>query len=413
MNLSGEQLLEDAQFIVNTVLNVHPRPEFRLGIEGLSNAKEEFLTTATKAKERSDFWRCTAKFMSRIGDAHTEVMALESGELQAPVILSFIGGQVVVEEVMPSSSLSSLLEKGDVLLFVNSKEVGQLLREKMDYVAYNYFDHGRNMALPQLLRFPEDSRENVELTVAKGDGNVVSVTSELYSTEDTTYKAWQRQRSITALADYLSWKLLDDLKAGYLKYKRCFDRTSEYFVKEAKQLGLKAEGLPDMQEVCTALFKSMQDSGYKRLIIDLRGNSGGNSMVARPLFKYLTRKPLKSYGWGIRASKEAKNLIESSRAKYPAEFQHLLDEILAIPDGEYMNMGSSSIDYPFHSGDWTYIEHLTVRYTYLPMPTPSVQENGWRQSSGTMTWPSLLASPPVVVGQYLEIPCPLRHLMRR
>ena len=348
-----QQLFEDAEFIVEKLLNVHPRPESRLGSAAFAKAKGLYLAAAGESTDLSQLWECTAKLMSRLGDAHTFVPPLQRGELCAPVALVHVAGQVVVEDVMPGSAVAAKLDRGDVILFINSIETGQAVKERLELVAYNFYEHGFSNALSQLLRFTAGSGDSVELTVAKADGVVVSIRSELYASDEAAYVDWSIHRQLRSYADFLSWRIIDDLQSGYLKYKLCFDRTSEFFVNQIRQFGFTANELPDMQEVCTALFSELESKGFERLIIDLRGNSGGNSMIARPLFKYLTRKPLRTYGAVVRASREVKELHESTRSKYPAEYQHLLDDILAVPDGQYLQLaGENTIYYPYQAGEW-------------------------------------------------------------
>jgi hypothetical protein len=55
--------------------------------------------------------------------------------------------------------------------------------------------------------------------------------------------------------------------------KVSYNHIEEYI----KELGLCLNDIPDMEEVCWNLFEELRTKGYKNLIIDIRGNRGGNS----------------------------------------------------------------------------------------------------------------------------------------
>lgn len=52
----------------------------------------------------------------------------------------------------------------------------------------------------------------------------------------------------------------------------------------------------------------MKEKNYNRLIIDLRGNLGWNASVNEVLYKYLTKKDLKTYDYEIKITQELKDI---------------------------------------------------------------------------------------------------------
>lgn len=49
--------------------------------------------------------------------------------------LAHVAGQVVVEDVMPGSPVAAKIHRGDVILFINSIETGQAVKERLELVA--------------------------------------------------------------------------------------------------------------------------------------------------------------------------------------------------------------------------------------------------------------------------------------
>lgn len=51
-----------------------------------------------------------------------------------------------------------------------------------------------------------------------------------------------------------------------------------------------------MKMFADSMFVTLREKGIKNLIIDLRNNGGGNSMVGDVLFRYISPKPFKQMG---------------------------------------------------------------------------------------------------------------------
>ncbi len=85
--------------------------------------------------------------------------------------------------------------------------------------------------------------------------------------------------------------------------------------------GIDPSSLPNIERECWDLFSAMVEEDIGELIINLRGNPGGNSRLGHFIYKYLTKKDLLGYRTRVKISEELKARNDSFR-------DHINGEIL-------------------------------------------------------------------------------------
>lgn len=333
MEPSANQYRNDLEFLFHTIEEVHPRPSFRASQERLENEKRYCLSQVDACKSIEDFWRLATRYLRCMGDGHTYLLySRDPNSKRLGISTCLVQGAVVVDKVYDSHDFG--IERGDVVLSIAGQEVAYRLEEAMAAQIYNNVEWGRHQAARNLVHFPDSHLDSVEVIWAKPCGRVVSRDLPvLPANHECFHSDWFAER----LASVFEVKLLDDVGAGYLAYRSCMDRTTcahGWWRDELATRGLGPDDVPDMEEVCWRLFADMRARGFHSFILDLRGNSGGNSAVAEVLYKYLTQKPLRSYGVEVKISKQVTE-------RNPRLASEPLGSIKAYPE--------RSITYPYRS----------------------------------------------------------------
>lgn len=350
MSSRKERFREDAQYIIDKVIDVHPQVLWKLHEGDFERLKMHFSNEVATCDGKESFWKAAKRFMTGIGDAHTDMSPIDADNNQAPLVLEWIAGQAVVDEVMPCKKTDlQFVERGDVILFVDSKEIGSHIYDELSITPANFFDHGLCSVMESLLNFPS-TKPSVKLTLSKADATICTYEIPLFSSSDSPMRDWQVSRNRKRAKSVITWRLLNDVGAGLLDYNQCMDRSFPQFVKNAEQIGLQAEDIPAMDEVCKALFSAMSQAKCSHLIVDLRDNSGGASIIGHNLFKYLTRKPLKTYGSSTKVSASAQEFIRQNQRMYPKGYQKSLKDFLSAPVGSWLKSEGGLLHYPYVSG---------------------------------------------------------------
>ncbi len=325
------------------MLDVHPDPARRAGRGALERARGRFLSEAPSCEGRDQFYRAAQRFIVTVGDAHTAVLRGSESERGLPIEVELVAGQVVVRAVARDPAGGAGLDTGDVLLFANGQEVSRLLTRELALTPFNHADWGMREAAARLF----DSLEggSVLLTAAGGDGEVVS--EEVPFLEGAELAAWRTRRMVEAAAGSIFQYVEPETKMGYLKYGACFDRTTPMAVSRVQKLGLSPEFLPDLFGICRDLFEGMDREGIRRLVVDLRGNGGGDSSLAHNLLNYLARGTLKTYGQRVRVSATLQRYMTENRRMYPEYHQGHIDRLLAAEPGSVLEQEAADLHYPY------------------------------------------------------------------
>mgnify|MGYP006275557333 CR=1 FL=1 len=301
MTLTVKEYKEDLNYFFDKFFEVHVEPDFRVPMEELEKQKEYCLSMVESCSSIEEFHKIGQQFLNIVGDGHTSLESPENDDIvKAPLILELVDGAIVVKEKLEVDTPLDLskVSIGDVLLFIDDQEVERRLNHILKLTSYNNHDWGKKWALKKLFRYSKGEKTSVELVLADNEGKIYSARIPLLNNATSDYyteirrKKWTRPVEV----DYL-----EDIKTGYLRYRACkdkwhFEQAYDMYSDRLEDMGVELEEIPDMEEVCWDFFKEMANRDYDNLIIDIRGNGGGDSRVATVLYKYLTTKKIKSYG---------------------------------------------------------------------------------------------------------------------
>ena len=293
--LAADHYREDLEFLFTTVMDIHPRPDWRTSMDEIREAMEWARARALSCDSREKLFKIARDFLVTLRDSHTAVNWEEDrgARVEAPIYLTFVEGYAVVTKVFRDTVPEATrdVERGDVVLAVNGQEIEARLRDLLRILNYNNARNGLCRAAEYALDYAEGEREDVRLSLAKPDGRVISVTLPLvpYRQGD-----WSRR-----YRNPFEVRFDEELRAGVFAYHACVDKGSAPNAEFLAKMGVTLDDIPDIEETAWEFFTELHRRGWRRLILDIRANKGGDSRVAQHLFKHLTRRELITYGDNI------------------------------------------------------------------------------------------------------------------
>jgi hypothetical protein len=216
----------------------------------------------------------TMRLVSLVGDGHTATWAFLDAFASLPLQVEPVGGVWSVTAAAAEHTDLLAVE----LLAVDARGVPELVAALAPYVSADS-DADRQRRIARLLVLPEalhalglaDAPDRAAVTVRHSDGSVSTATLAVAP------RGARMVRADAALLPYQGtershWVVaLDERDAIYLRYLRARDR----------------DGFAAVAQEALALFDRSPDV---RLVVDLRGNGGGDSTVMRPLLEGLRER---------------------------------------------------------------------------------------------------------------------------
>jgi len=264
--LTGKQAAEDLEFIVNCLQERHPAC-----ISGLPTAvqmayEREYaeLSESTEVMVLS-LWQRASRVLSSLGDAHTMVWVYYEDTKFLPLLFSWeeqrlicSGGEYdgyTVSKIggVPVAQLyERFLEQFSYELDAWARYAFATRINRSDYLAFVGINAGREVEIS--LKGQNDGSHVNKAFALQENGIVIPVVTE----------------------PFYSYSIDKESGVGIFTLRQCiFDKTYKTALKD--------------------FFTAVRDGGVRSVILDLRGNSGGNSLVANEFLRYL---PVESYEVG-------------------------------------------------------------------------------------------------------------------
>ena len=349
---SREQLIEDARQLADILESTHPDPyingggriAFHRRLHRLLNAiPEEGMT-------RDEFYRLLRPFVAGVGDAHTILMGGYRRDRRQPggVPLRFavVESSLVVTSV-PRAAQQDLL--GARLVSVQDVPLAELLQRQKQLVGIDNQYHGLQRLARESLRYKAYLQDLVPEWK-----NTAHVRVELRSRNGATlarrlaqpglFASWSTRSSRVALpVPDASGFLYAFLKApglereiAYLRFTHMTGYREHVEGRDAGARGLSR--VPSATATFRSLVGDMKARGTEVLIVDVRGNGGGNSLIVDILIYFLYGKDslreISGFGTG------ESGVFRYSRLYFAARPRQSLDSINArrvvpLVEGDY------------------------------------------------------------------------------
>ena len=294
--------IEDFDYLVETIDRIHPCPDLTTTMSQLHAQRDRSRREVEACTSDGEFWHAAQAYLVVLGDGHTNLRSpLQSDYRQAGLVTSLVDGQVLVTEIIDSESCPGI-SVGDVILGVDGRDVEHRLSEVLRSQPCDTVRSGRFRAARDLLAFVGSTDDSCKVTISSIDGSVHETVLGLLEFDGPLKRHAQRQRELDH-RDCVKTSLIGDEPVGCLRLRTCMDRSTVQ-QEWIDGLGLTLEDVPDMELVCWEFFQELKARSAQKVIIDIRGNTGGNSSVGTTLLKYLTRKPVKTYRGDTKISEE-------------------------------------------------------------------------------------------------------------
>lgn len=251
--LTPEKRLEILEALWRNLSEIYPALEYK-GIRGREWI-EPAVSRVREAKTDQEFYEILLRQMASLKDTHTRIISYPGQPRQEtpPVMLNQVEGKVAVIRAHPDTGLSP----GEIIVSVEGRPVEACLADQTKRVC-NSTDRGRiREACGQLLRGAPGTTVNV--SVQGADGSVRQVTLR----REARLDFWQE----AAISHRRSGGSI-----GYIRISRWTD-----------------DAIPEQFDQALEEFKDTRG-----LVIDVRGNGGGNDQLADVVNGRLIKEPVVS-----------------------------------------------------------------------------------------------------------------------
>ncbi len=264
--LTGKQAAEDLKYIVDRLRERHPACISGLPAEVQEVYEQEYADLSESAEVTVlSLWQSASRVLACLDDAHTTVRAYYEDTKILPLIFSWVDQRLVCSDGEYD---------GYTVNKIGGVSVDQLyerFREQFSYELDAWTRHAfaSRINRSEYLAFVGISAgREVEISLErKNDGSIINKAFTLQ--EDSIAEPVETEPFYDYSIDKASG-------VGIFTLRQCiYDKTYKTALKK--------------------FFKSVREEGVHSVIVDLRGNPGGNSLVAYEFLRYL---PVESYEVG-------------------------------------------------------------------------------------------------------------------
>ncbi|MDE6577220.1 MAG: hypothetical protein K2J82_04250 [Muribaculaceae bacterium] len=275
---SGKLTKRQAQFDIDALIyglsEVHP------DIFSICN-QADLMRAVNKAKESLpdsvtllELYQAAAPVVAMIGDGHTNLIfpskrVLTKELKRFPVFVDVLTDHSLI----CTSSLDSIISKGDKILSVNNISADSIVRAMMPYV----------------------SGERPHFKISRVDGAFNGLFQMLFPADEYTvsYQPAGSKKILTHTFPAIEWeeilKRCPTTRSGkkYEDYSFEIDSVNNVAVMDFRSF----RDMEKMEQFADSMFRELKDKNITNLIIDVRNNGGGQSGVGDILLRYLSDEP--------------------------------------------------------------------------------------------------------------------------
>lgn len=264
--LTGMQAAEDLKFIVNRLRERHPACISDLPA-AVQKAYEREYAELSRSSEVTvlSLWQSASRVLAQLNDAHTMVRVYYEDTKFLPLLFSWEGHQLIC---------SGGEFDGYTVNMIGGVSVTQLYERFQRMFSYELDAWARHAFASRI------NRSDYLAFVGINTGLEIEISLERQSDGSSINKAFALQENAIAMPigtePFYDYSVDRASGVGIFILRQCiYDKTYKTALKD--------------------FFTSVRDEGVHSVIVDLRGNPGGNSLVANEFLRYL---PVESYQVG-------------------------------------------------------------------------------------------------------------------
>jgi len=287
---TSEKLIEDLNYLFDNLESIHPDLYYFTHQSNIDSLKLEVLKELDKPITRLDFARKVIPLVVALGDGHT---SLRFPSEERNDYLDKDGGIFPFDVMIRENSLliasnwsdDESIEVFSEILSINGVSSEKILETMRQYISAE-LDHFRDVRIERAFRFylwAIFGFEDDYVLKLKDDGNMK--TAEVTGITREELRAFQQ---MDEEPKPYSFYTLEDNEIGVIDFQRMID---------PGKFGLFLD----------SVFTVINDKDIQHLIVDIRQNGGGSSLLANMLCDYITDNPYKmTTQMDIKLSKKTK-----------------------------------------------------------------------------------------------------------
>lgn len=308
--ISPEKLIEDVDFYLKTLDETHINPFTQISKKQFLSCVEELKSRirAKGAMTQKEFWLLFAPLVSAIRDSHTVIAdprffikGEEDSTRYFPIKTVYIDGKIVVQ----NSLADEKIEKGAVIAAVNGVPAENIIKKLSEHRFGTERERMDNAAQWLWVGAAEVFGQPEKFVVVFADGSRKTVDglniTEIIKRENAARAA---DAAVQTAPAPLELKFLSK-DVAYLK-----STTFAYDLDKYKAL------LKDV-------FTQIKTAGAKKLVIDVRENTGGNSQLGDALIDMFNSKTYRHYSLRWKRSVQYLEYLKNKKIPAPELYEAL------------------------------------------------------------------------------------------
>jgi hypothetical protein len=342
-SVTAAQAREDISYLISTVEDSHPDLYYRATREDYGKAgkglQQKYAVARGDIKTVS-LYRDIAAFLGVIHDGHTSCsLPLSSDNARMPFAAKLVGGRLFVDRLLDDSMHVST---GDEITAVNGIPALKYLDGMTKYRSYEVYGRALVSVVNSFSSRGSHENEDLKLLLKKRDGTI-------YTAKAVWENVTDKYGMLNPYQPF-SFSYLDGINAGYMRWDTFFDRrVCGFYARHGilARMGMQVDQskVPDFEDFLHDVFDELERRNTPYLIVDLRENSGGSSLLGNNFISFLTDEKIKDYGGYIKLSSLLKkthgDTYEKLFARYPPgskvtdeQQKELMGEEASIPEFE-------------------------------------------------------------------------------
>lgn len=292
---SPEQINEDIDILMDALSFIHPNI-YRYKSKVEMDRDKDLIKSRLIAKPNLEFAfaeiskfvadiKCSHTFTNPWNQGYTVKKAIFHQDDKLPFTFKRVGTQILIEK---DASENKVLKYGDELLKINGLEVDSIFSKLTEYIASDGVNYGKR--LNRLLLTGRDKFELFDIfyPLVFGTGSYYELTLRNYLDEEIRV---ERVKSISKTLRSLRIKErypnIGSTFAELWRYKKLDQNTAQLKIGSFSVVGKNF----DWREFLDSSFSSMNADNIANLILDIRGNEGGQNEVVQYILERLIDKP--------------------------------------------------------------------------------------------------------------------------
>ena len=263
-----KQITGDFTFLREKLIETHPNPFMFISKEDLNNGLNNLITMTGDIDKVTFFFKLMAIF-SKIKDSHTRVKGIEKAlsEEKYPIRLKYIENQYyisAIEKEYKEYIGAKILSLNSILIKDVISKVKEVIPHENEIVLSNAIE--KWIYEPDFLKYLDIIDNSLILEIQTEQGTIKLKPYEI--SEEQLYDPRRENilKSETLNPKGLYWsKYYKELSTFYLQYNECEDIT---------------------EEEIRGIIEEIKEKNSKYIVVDLRNNIGGSSLILDPLTKF-------------------------------------------------------------------------------------------------------------------------------